>query len=569
VTRPNSVDIATGRWWQDANLIDYCVSGVFEGGGAKGVLYAGALEGMVDERCWFDAVAGASAGAITATLVAAGMRPDQIKKRMNKALATLRLPTPLNGAFRVRDGASLLNQDALLSWLRHTLEASFRLLDGTRDGAGATFERLYELTGIELHVVAVDINRHQLVVFNHELTPTCQVTEAVVASAAIPFAFEGLWLNVPGRRWGMIVDGGIAANFPTFVFTDRSFRAWAGLRDLPDTAPIVGFLLDEADSSTDEPRRVYKKAVFEPELGASRNRKFRAAKVTDTYRGAAEESARSGVTRLAKIVLFPLKMLLWPLIQFFFNWFPRFLAVNGRGRTLTLAVTPSWLTGDVPTRPADGDREVSMDRTEPETLHSPPRAAIASRAARGFARWFDRIMIGSHPPGVFVFALAVVSLFLGAGLYHYGWQPLVNLFYDAVSGNGKVSILGTIIGIIVLLAVISTAVYAWIVLVAVFLTASFTHATTRTIGYGLAKTFLQGAGAPPWAGHHPDDHVIRLAVPPTLTTLNASLPSELIASALAAAQDQTRSTMRAIHADAHRTRAVTSGDESSRITKAP
>jgi small subunit ribosomal protein S1 len=55
------------------------------------------------------------------------------------------------------------------------------------------------------------------------------VARAVAASAAIPFAFEWMPLEVPGRRMGIVVDGGVAANFPTFVFADTSFRQWVGL----------------------------------------------------------------------------------------------------------------------------------------------------------------------------------------------------------------------------------------------------------------------------------------------------------------------------------------------------
>ena len=43
------------------------VAGVFEGGGAKGLLYRGAFEGMEEDGCWFGAAAGAWAGAITAS----------------------------------------------------------------------------------------------------------------------------------------------------------------------------------------------------------------------------------------------------------------------------------------------------------------------------------------------------------------------------------------------------------------------------------------------------------------------------------------------------------------------
>lgn len=59
------------RWWLEHDLCN----GTFKGGGAKGVAYAGALEEFESHRRWFKAVAGASAGAITAALIAAGVHP--------------------------------------------------------------------------------------------------------------------------------------------------------------------------------------------------------------------------------------------------------------------------------------------------------------------------------------------------------------------------------------------------------------------------------------------------------------------------------------------------------------
>ena len=50
-------------WWAG---MDARVNGVFKGGGAKGLLYAGALEALAERGVWFRAVGGASAGAITA-----------------------------------------------------------------------------------------------------------------------------------------------------------------------------------------------------------------------------------------------------------------------------------------------------------------------------------------------------------------------------------------------------------------------------------------------------------------------------------------------------------------------
>lgn len=77
-------------WWRQRGITRF-VAGVFEGGGAKGLLYRGALEAMVEdvERAyWFTAVAGASAGAITATLIAAALEPEQAADEAEKAVGT-------------------------------------------------------------------------------------------------------------------------------------------------------------------------------------------------------------------------------------------------------------------------------------------------------------------------------------------------------------------------------------------------------------------------------------------------------------------------------------------------
>lgn len=55
------------------------VDGVFEGGGALGAAYAGALAAMQEQNIWFYRVAGASAGAITAALIAVGYTAQEIE----------------------------------------------------------------------------------------------------------------------------------------------------------------------------------------------------------------------------------------------------------------------------------------------------------------------------------------------------------------------------------------------------------------------------------------------------------------------------------------------------------
>src|ERR1043166_2872576 len=106
-------------WWREQGITRF-IAGVFEGGGSKGRLYEGALGAMVedsDRPCWFSAVAGSSAGAITAALIAAGLQPKQVSYKAAKGVGALRKPTLLNGSLRLRDGASYLDQDSLADWL--------------------------------------------------------------------------------------------------------------------------------------------------------------------------------------------------------------------------------------------------------------------------------------------------------------------------------------------------------------------------------------------------------------------------------------------------------------------
>src|SRR5262245_56794064 len=57
------------------------INAVFKGGGPKGVAFAGALE-VLEGKVAFQAVSGASAGAITAALVAAGYSAATLTERI-------------------------------------------------------------------------------------------------------------------------------------------------------------------------------------------------------------------------------------------------------------------------------------------------------------------------------------------------------------------------------------------------------------------------------------------------------------------------------------------------------
>jgi NTE family protein len=492
-------------WWREQGITRF-VAGVFEGGGAKGVLYGGALEAMVEDRdrpCWFSAVAGASAGAITATLIAAGLQPTQVAYKAAKGLGALRKPTLLSGSLRLRAGASYLDQDSLADWLHRVLRQQIRCLSGERGGESVTFEELYGLTDIELDVVAVDLKRQRLVVFNHELTPRCAVGEAVVASAAIPIAFEWRPLRLPQPPFGIIVDGGVMANFPTFVFKDASFRKWARLRPHPSEVPVLGFLLDEQDRAAVTQHDLYRESSFWPPMSLWKSYveeqapPDRVEAKRRTFRPRRESSKGSNLLRA---VGRPLRVALWPVWKLVFDWIPRLLSWNaGGGRG-------NW----------------------PQ-----PRNA----AARWLVRWFDPLLTGTRPWGVFLAAFLAASLCIGVGAYYVAWRPLAGHVGDML--NGDVSIVGGVIGLVFFVAWSLVPLYAWLILSIVFFVGWLTHRTLQMTGYGLVKTFLQGPAAPMWAGAASDDHVVRIPVPSGLTTLTVPTDGDEFEKALEEARAAT------------------------------
>ncbi len=223
------------------------LNGVFKGGGAKGLVYAGALRAVYERGLRFQSVAGSSAGAITATLVALQLPIDDLEQAATEAMGYVK--RRFGAGFLPFAGRTLFAVRPLGEWLdgllRERVEAA-----GVPLGAGTvTFELLFEVTEIELNVVAMDLHRRQPVVFNRITTPDVQVSEAVLASCAIPLAMSPGRARVQGatptrtevRR---LVDGGAWANFPLFVYTDRSFRAYHGLPPLSEDERNLGFVID-------------------------------------------------------------------------------------------------------------------------------------------------------------------------------------------------------------------------------------------------------------------------------------------------------------------------------------
>lgn len=194
---------------------------VFEGGGVKGIAYAGALE-VLERRglmAGVRGVAGTSAGAYTAMLVAIGCPPEQIR-----ALATA---TDYPGLEDRLDPLRLATQyglyagNALLAWIRQGVSARGLSAD-------ATFAQLAKAGGRDLRVFATDLTARDVREFSLQATPDVAVAHAVRASMSIPLMFAA-WRfpdGVPDDH--VYIDGGVVMNYPIAAFDD-AFPAAATL----------------------------------------------------------------------------------------------------------------------------------------------------------------------------------------------------------------------------------------------------------------------------------------------------------------------------------------------------
>ncbi len=219
---------------------------VFEGGGVKGIGLAGAYRELCDRGYQTQCVAGTSAGAITASLVAAGYSGAELEQlvlhemdfrsfadRSHVAWAGL-----LGDGIEIARRHGIHSGDAFMAWIRGALGAKgVHTFADLRDDAAADERRRYRL-----QLIASDLSDASMLVLPRDaprlgIDPDrLVVAEAVRMSMSIPIFFEP-WIhtNPETARRHVIVDGGILSNFPVWLFD-------VGEDQLP-AFPTLGMLL--------------------------------------------------------------------------------------------------------------------------------------------------------------------------------------------------------------------------------------------------------------------------------------------------------------------------------------
>ncbi len=228
---------------------------VCEGGGVRGIGLVGAVDALADAGYRFPRVAGSSAGAIVASLVAALQTAGEPVTRLAEMMRSIDYPKFLDRNLighvpLIGGGLSLLLSDGVYrgAYLEQLLGGLLADLGVHTFGDLRTGEAPEQFAW-SLVVTASDLSRRRLVRIPWDLDSygihpdDFSVARAVHASSAIPFVFEPV--RVRGATW---VDGGLLSNFPVALFdrTDAEPR-WPtfGIRlsarpGIPPTRPVQG-----------------------------------------------------------------------------------------------------------------------------------------------------------------------------------------------------------------------------------------------------------------------------------------------------------------------------------------
>lgn len=273
---------------------------VFEGGGAKGMVFVGGMQEFEAAGHTYDRLLGTSAGAITASLLAAGYDSQRMLEALGEQedgqpvfASFLGVPGPFEddeirasaiveilnhvdiplvpdsweekasigiakgllklekfkNIFSFVENGGWFSASRFVDWMTDKLDTAG---DGGRTGYGQmTFSQFFEATGRELCLIASDTTAQRMLVLSHRTAPDCPLVWAVRMSMSIPL----VWPEVEWRKdWGLyrgqdmtdntIVDGGMLSNFPIELLVSNQPNVTAVMGDRKSER-VLGFLIDE------------------------------------------------------------------------------------------------------------------------------------------------------------------------------------------------------------------------------------------------------------------------------------------------------------------------------------
>ena len=201
---------------------------VFQGGGIKGTGFAGAVMALEAVGYQFENMAGTSAGAIVAALLAAGYNGREIRDELMQVdynmfldaswlVQKSRIAKMVNIAFKW----GIYRADAFEDWLSGLLER--KGVKYFRDIRTGNLNHPYKFQAIASNITEEKILLLPSGLAGYGIDPNnFPISTAVRMSMCIPFYFEPYKLAANDTTH-VILDGGMLSNYPIWVLDDGSY----------------------------------------------------------------------------------------------------------------------------------------------------------------------------------------------------------------------------------------------------------------------------------------------------------------------------------------------------------
>ncbi|RDW19170.1 hypothetical protein CWR48_08965 [Oceanobacillus arenosus] len=198
------------------------IDAVFSGGGVKAFAYIGVLKSIEENELNIERVAGTSAGAIVASLVAANYSIEELTDIINGLNLKQFLDPPKFTKYLPMSKWILLffqlginKGDRLEYWLDQLL-------------AKKNIHTFHDIKDGYLKVVVSDLSLGKLIIIPDDLERVYginpnhfPISKAVRMSAGFPYFFMPKKLPGKTNKKSIIVDGGLLSNFPLWIFDNK------------------------------------------------------------------------------------------------------------------------------------------------------------------------------------------------------------------------------------------------------------------------------------------------------------------------------------------------------------
>ncbi|XP_046846665.1 uncharacterized protein LOC124440335 isoform X2 [Xenia sp. Carnegie-2017] len=188
---------------------------VFEGGGSKGIAYVGALQVLEEVGILknIKRFAGASVGAMVASLVAIRVSPEELQQFLCQDVGKVLSDHSCGYCSllpNLRKGFGWNSGKKLNHWFGEQLK------ERTGD-SNITFKEVFRLFGTEICIVVTNLNHMSVEYFHPKTTPNVPLRKAVKMSMALPGVYQVVRETFNGQE-DVYVDGGLLCNYPIHVF---------------------------------------------------------------------------------------------------------------------------------------------------------------------------------------------------------------------------------------------------------------------------------------------------------------------------------------------------------------